>query len=147
MRAIKSLPLEAYLACAALTLLLGASCTPEEQPGGAVTILLSSGLPETRGASEIADGSEIFIDQIANTELTYEKKYEWNVGVDLGFLSNRITLTTDLFWRDNFDEIGLVFTQGAVAALSNAVSMGVIGTLLLLLYAKIRPGQGTLTKE
>ncbi len=41
----------------------------------------------------------------------------------------------------------LVFTQGAVAALSNAVSMGVIGTLLLLLYAKIRPGQGTLTKE
>jgi hypothetical protein len=57
----------------------------------------------TTGAAE----SEIFIDQIANTELTYEKKYEWNVGVDLGFLSNRITLTTDLFWRDNFDEIGL----------------------------------------
>ena len=57
--------------------------------------------------------SEIYIDQIANTELTYEKKYEWNVGVDLGFLNDRITLTADAYWRDNFDEIGLVFTQGA----------------------------------
>ena len=57
--------------------------------------------------------SEIYIDQIANTELTYEKKYEWNVGVDLGFFNNRITFTADAFWRDNFDEIGLVFTQGA----------------------------------
>ncbi len=37
----------------------------------------------------------------------------------------------------------LVFTQGAVAALSNAVSMGVIGTLLLFLYAKIRSGKGS----
>lgn len=57
--------------------------------------------------------SEIYIDQIANTELTYEKKYEWNIGIDLGFLANRITVTADAFWRDNFDEIGLVFTQGA----------------------------------
>ena len=57
--------------------------------------------------------NEIYIDQIANTELTFEKKYEWNVGVDLGFLNNRITFTADAYWRDNFDEIGLVFTQGA----------------------------------
>ena len=57
--------------------------------------------------------SEIYIDQIANTELTYEKKYEWNIGIDLGFFNNRISLTADAFWRDNFDEIGLVFTQGA----------------------------------
>ena len=41
----------------------------------------------------------------------------------------------------------LVFTQGAVAALSNAVSMGVIGTLLLFLYSKTRSGKGTLSKE
>lgn len=41
----------------------------------------------------------------------------------------------------------LVFTQGAVAALSNAICMGVIGTLLLFLYAKTRSGAGTLTKE
>lgn len=41
----------------------------------------------------------------------------------------------------------LVFTQGAVAALSNAVCMGVIGTLLLFLYSKTRSGKGTLSKE
>ncbi len=41
----------------------------------------------------------------------------------------------------------LVFTQGAVAALSNAVSMGVIGTLLLFFYFKTRSGKGTLSKE
>ena len=41
----------------------------------------------------------------------------------------------------------LVFTQGAVAALWNAVSMGVIGTILLLLYSKTRSGKGTLSKE
>ena len=41
----------------------------------------------------------------------------------------------------------LVFTQGAVAALWNAISMGVIGTILLFLYSKTRSGKGSLSKE
>ncbi len=41
----------------------------------------------------------------------------------------------------------LVFTQGAVAALSNAVSMGVIGSLLLLLYSKTKSSKGSLSQE
>ena len=41
----------------------------------------------------------------------------------------------------------LVFTQGAVAALWNAISMGVIGSLLLFLYSKTRSGKGSLEKE
>ena len=41
----------------------------------------------------------------------------------------------------------LVFVQGAVAALSNAISAGVIGTLLLVLYSKTRAQKGSLTKE
>ena len=41
----------------------------------------------------------------------------------------------------------LVFTQGAVAALWNAISMGVIGSLLLFLYSKTRAGKGSLSKE
>ena len=45
------------------------------------------------------------------------------------------------------EPVNLVFTQGAVAALSNAVCMGVIGTLLLFLYSKTRSGKGTLSKE
>lgn len=41
----------------------------------------------------------------------------------------------------------LVFVQGAAAALSNAISAGVIGTLLLVLYSKTRAQKGSLTKE
>lgn len=40
----------------------------------------------------------------------------------------------------------LVFTQGAVAALTNAISAGVIGTILLVIYSKTRAGKGTLKK-
>ena len=57
--------------------------------------------------------SEIYIAQIANSELTFEKKYEWSVGAELGFLNGRIGFSADFYWRDNFDEIGLTFTQGA----------------------------------
>ena len=41
----------------------------------------------------------------------------------------------------------LVFTQGAVAAISNIVSTGVIGTLLLLLYSRTKAPKGSLSKE
>ena len=57
--------------------------------------------------------TEIYIYQIANSELTYEKKHEWNFGVDLGFLHDRIALTFDIYGRNNYDLIGLTYTQGA----------------------------------
>ncbi len=41
----------------------------------------------------------------------------------------------------------LVFTQGAVAAITNAISAGVIGTILLLAYSKTRSKKGSLTQE
>ena len=62
--------------------------------------------------------SEIYISQIANTELTYEKKHEWNFGVDMGFFNDRIALTADIYRRDNFDLIGQAFTQGAGGMIS-----------------------------
>ncbi len=45
------------------------------------------------------------------------------------------------------EPVELVFTQGVVAAISNAVSAGVIGSLLLFLYSKTRAKKGSLTKE
>ena len=62
--------------------------------------------------------SEIYIYEIANSELTYEKKHEFNVGLDLGFFDDRITLISDFYWRNNFDLIGQTFTQGAGGAIS-----------------------------
>ena len=41
----------------------------------------------------------------------------------------------------------LVFTQGIVAAISNAISAGVIGTILLALYSKTRSKKGSLSKD
>ncbi|MDR1171282.1 MAG: SusC/RagA family TonB-linked outer membrane protein [Bacteroidales bacterium] len=49
---------------------------------------------------------------LENSELTYEKKHELNIGFDFGFLNNRLNLVTDVFWRNNFDLIGPINTQG-----------------------------------
>ncbi len=49
---------------------------------------------------------------LANSELTYEKKHEFNLGVDLGFLNNRINLESDFYWRNNYDLIGRIYTEG-----------------------------------
>ena len=59
-----------------------------------------------------AKESSLYISSIENSELTYEKKHELNIGFDMGFLRNRINLVTDIFWRNNFDLIGQITTQG-----------------------------------
>ncbi len=77
----------------------------------------------------------IYLSQLGNSELTYEKKHEFNVGVDLGFFNNRINLTADAYWRDNFDLMGYVNTQGVggeIRKFANVASMksrGVEATL------------------
>lgn len=49
-----------------------------------------------------------YTEEIGNSDLTYEKKREFNFGFDFGFLNNRINLTTDFYWRRNKDLIGYV---------------------------------------
>ena len=60
-----------------------------------------------------AQESQIYISNLGNSELTYEKKHELNIGVDMGFFNNRIALNFDIYWRNNFDLIGPTYTQGA----------------------------------
>ena len=45
------------------------------------------------------------------------------------------------------EPVSLVFTQGITAAIMNAVSAGVIGTLLLIAYAATRTKKGSLNAE
>ena len=77
----------------------------------------------------------IYLSQLGNKDLTYEKKHEFNVGFDLGFLRNRINLVTDFYWRDNYDLMGYLNTPGAGGAIrkfANVASMrshGVEATL------------------
>lgn len=56
--------------------------------------------------------SSLYIAQLANDELTYEKKHELNLGMEIGFLNNRINFEGDIYWRNNFDLIGRTTTQG-----------------------------------
>lgn len=56
--------------------------------------------------------SQIYIESLQNSELTWEKQYETNVGFDIGFLRNRISLSSDIYSRKGFDLIGLIKTSG-----------------------------------
>ena len=61
---------------------------------------------------------------LGNKSLTYEKKHEFNIGTDLGFLENRINVTFDAYWRNNYDLIGYANTQlSGDATLANVAAM------------------------
>lgn len=69
----------------------------------------------------------LLLSSIANSELTYEKKHEFDIGLDLGFLNNRINFVFDWYKRDNYDLIGRIYTQGIggeIAKWANVASMG-----------------------
>ncbi|MFZ4861365.1 SusC/RagA family TonB-linked outer membrane protein [Sphingobacterium sp. Mn56C] len=55
---------------------------------------------------------KIDISGLENSELTWEKMYELNVGTDLSFLNNRIDFTVDVYRRNIFDLIGPIRTSG-----------------------------------
>jgi TonB-linked SusC/RagA family outer membrane protein len=87
-----------------------------------------------RPTADVAE-SGLYIDGLENSELTYEKKHELNFGVDLGFFENRINLTSDVYFRQNYDLIGLVYTQGVggeIAKYANVASMNSNGIELSL---------------
>jgi TonB-dependent starch-binding outer membrane protein SusC len=56
------------------------------------------------GATRLYGGqSGIFPSQLGNPDLTWENREESNIGLDLGFFKNRITLTVDAYKRINKD--------------------------------------------
>lgn len=52
------------------------------------------------------------IRSLGNKYLTWEKQHEFNIGVDLGLVNNRISLSMDAYKRKGFDLIGHVTTIG-----------------------------------
>ena len=61
-------------------------------------------------AYEVINALEV--SSLANSELTWEKQYETNLGFDAGFLNNRISLSADFYKRDGFDLIAAIKTSG-----------------------------------
>lgn len=54
----------------------------------------------------------IDIEDLENSDLTWEKKYEANVGVDLGLFQNRLNISVDAYSRKSLDLISLIRTSG-----------------------------------
>ncbi len=63
---------------------------------------------------------------LANSDLTYEKKHELNIGAEMGFVGNRINIAADWYTRNNFDLIGPIQTPGVggqITKLGNVATM------------------------
>ncbi len=64
------------------------------------------------------------ITDLQNNDLTWEKQYETNIGLDVGLFNNRVNLSTDVYRRKGFDLIDYVTTSGIggqyVKAINNA---------------------------
>ena len=90
----------------------------------------------------------LYLDDLANPELTYEKKHEFNVGLELGFLNNRINFVGDWYKRNNFDLIGPAVTQGVggfVTKYGNIATMKSDGFELSLTTTNIKARSFTWT--
>lgn len=63
------------------------------------------------------------------------------MGIDLGFLKNRLNLAADYYRRNNFDLIGVINTQGAggtIAKYANIASMKSSGIELTISSKNMR---------
>jgi TonB-linked SusC/RagA family outer membrane protein len=54
----------------------------------------------------------LYIQDLENSDLTWEKLKEFNVGLDFGILDNDVTGTIDAYRRNSYDLIGLLQTSG-----------------------------------
>jgi TonB-linked SusC/RagA family outer membrane protein len=66
----------------------------------------------TRRTDDVDKESSIYIDALENSQLTWEKTYDTNLGFDLGFFKDRLSVSIDLYKRNGFDLIGQFPTAG-----------------------------------
>mgnify|MGYP005754203727 FL=1 len=83
---------------------------------------LTASMPSTTNSSAIFYNEEIFrpgdtensiyISNLQNSELTWEKSYQFNVGYDLTLFGNRLNFSFDYFNRQSFDLIAPIKVSG-----------------------------------
>lgn len=95
-----------------LSLNLSYSLTADGTLGGTSNsqIIINSYMPNRPTASTQETGLQII--DLENSELTYEKKHEFNIGLQAGFLNNRLNFEFAWYKRNNYDLIGDIYTQG-----------------------------------
>ena len=85
--------------------------------------------------------SSLYVYDLENAALTYEKKHELNLGAAIGLFDNRINIEADWYKRNNYDLIGPVTTQGIggqVVKLGNVASMKSSGVEFTLSTVNIK---------
>lgn len=113
-------------ALSSLVLKASYSLTADKGPASVTnsTVIIVSNTPWRPQTSQQETGYAISSPE--NSELTYEKKHELNLGANLGFLRDRINLSLDWYHRDNFDLIGPINVMGmggAIIKYGNVASM------------------------
>ena len=88
------------------------SLTADRGPAGVTNSLAVFSSFTPFRPSTTASETGITLYDLENSELTYEKKHELNIGVALGFVDNRINVEFDWYRRNNYDLIGYVQTMG-----------------------------------
>ena len=109
-----------------LTLKASYSLTADRGPADVSNsfVIINSYNPWRPSAGVQESGLQVV--DVQNSDLTYEKKHELNIGADIGFLNNRINFALDWYKRNNYDLIGLINTQGVggeIAKFANVASM------------------------
>ena len=102
-------------------------------------VVISSKTPWRPSASD--QESSLYVYDLENAALTYEKKHELNIGAALGLFDNRINIEADWYKRNNYDLIGPVTTQGVggqVVKYGNVASMKSSGVELTLSTVNIK---------
>jgi TonB-linked SusC/RagA family outer membrane protein len=64
----------------------------------------------------------INIENLENSDLTWERKFEGNVGIDAGLLNNRINISVDAYKRKSLDLINLIRTSGIGGEVTKAAN-------------------------
>ncbi len=83
---------------------------------------LTASMPNASNAAAVYYSSQVYrpgwtenqisIDALANSELTWEKSYQFNAGFDLTLFDNRFNFSIDYFNRQGFDLIAYIKTSG-----------------------------------
>ncbi len=71
---------------------------------------------------------QTYISDLQNTELTWEKSYDANIGLDLKFLNNKINFTVDVYNRKIHDLLGSLSTSGIGGQFNKTANYGKISS-------------------
>ncbi|MCQ2142599.1 MAG: SusC/RagA family TonB-linked outer membrane protein [Bacteroidales bacterium] len=140
----------AYPAVSHLSLKASYSLTADRGPSSVTNsaVVISAYTP-WRPFANVRETALAIVD-LANDELTYEKKKELNLGLEAGFFDNRVNLTLDWYTRNNYDLIGVINTQGIggqVQKMGNIATMKSDGVEISLATTNIKGKDFTWTSN